>query len=122
MSECAPHTGIEDADPAPLRAQASRAGRDLARRALLRDADPELLLEPDLPLRPDPLAEPRRHDDRPVPGEHGRQGLLQGPLLLRPRARAGAVLAAVLRRAEPRRTPNRGRTRTWRRPTTRATR
>ena len=49
------------------------------------------------------VAEPGQDHDRPVPGEHRRQGLLQGPLLLGPRARAGAVLAAVLRRAEPRR-------------------
>ena len=86
-----------------MRPQTPRAGRDPARGPGLRDDDPELLLEPDLPLRPDPRAQQRRHDDRPVPGEHGRQGLLQGPLLLRARARAGAVRAAVLRHAEPRR-------------------
>ena len=49
------------------------------------------------------VAEPGQDHDRPVPGEHGRQGLLQGALLLGARARTGAVLAAVLRRAEPRR-------------------
>ena len=85
------------------RRQAPRAGRDPARRARLRDDDPELLLEPDLALRPDPRAEPGRHDDRPVRREHRRQGRLQGPLLLRPRARPGAVRAALLRRAQRRR-------------------
>ena len=59
------------------------------------------------------------NDDRTtidrLPGEHRRQGLLQGPLLLRARARAGAVRAALLRRAEPRRRRIVDATRTWRR-------
>ena len=53
------------------------------------------------------------NDDRTtidrLPGKHRRQGLLQGPLLLGARARPGAVRAALLRRAESRRTPNPGR-------------
>ena len=64
-------------------------------RARLRDPDPELLLEPDIALRPDPLALQRRHHDRRLSAEHGRQGPVQGALVLRPRARAGAVRAAL---------------------------
>ena len=50
---------------------------DPARRARLRGDDPELLLESDLPLRPHARDQRRPDDDRPLPVEHGRQGLLQ---------------------------------------------
>ena len=90
----------EDADHAKHAcSNALRSGCDRARGARLRDDDPELLLESDLPLRPDPFTERRSHDDRPLPGKHGRQGPLNKGALPARAARAGAV-RALLRRAE----------------------
>src|ERR1039457_1367332 len=89
-------------DTIDVHQEAPRADREPARRGCLRNDDSELLLESDLPLRPDPLHESGPYHDRCLPAEHGRQGPLQEALLLRARARAGPVRAALLRRAEPR--------------------
>ena len=61
-----------------------------------RDA-PELVRQPELPLRPDPGARRGPRDDRRGPLPDERQGRIQGPPLLRPGPGPGDLLGSLLR-------------------------